>query len=63
VRCGSRVYDNGATQAVITVAPTITNNEVEATLRQAASDLYSYGRLGGDADQLTIRIRTIIHLS
>lgn len=57
----SRVYDNGATQAVIAVPPTITNAELEATLRQAASDLYSYGRLGGDSDQLTIRVRTIIH--
>ena len=57
----SRVYDNGATQAVIAVPPKITNVELEATLRQAASDLYSYGRLGGDSDQLTIRVRTIIH--
>lgn len=57
----SLTYDNGATQAVITVRPQITESELSATLRQAASDLYSYGRLGRDEDQLTIRARTIIH--
>lgn len=58
----SVVYDGGATQTVISVPPTITEGELEATLRQAASNLYSYGRLGrGDEDQLTIRARTIIH--
>lgn len=56
------VYDNGATQAVITVPPAITESELDATLRQAASDLYSYGRnsLGGDRN-LTIRARVFIH--
>lgn len=58
----SRVYDNGATQAVIAVPPQITPSELEATLRQAASDLYSYGRLGVVGNnQLTIRLRTVIH--
>lgn len=57
----SRVYDGGANLAVIAVAPTITESELEATLRQAASDLYSNGRLGRDEDKLTIRARTIIH--
>lgn len=58
----SRIYDNGATQAVIGVPPKITASELEATLRQAASDLYSYGRLGqAQNKQLTIRARTIIH--
>jgi len=58
----SRVYDNGATQAVITTPPEITPSELEATLRQAASDLYSFGRLGTMAqNQLTIRLRTIVH--
>lgn len=58
----SRIYDNGATQAVIGVPPHITESELEATLRQAASDLYSYGRVGqGTENQLTIRARTIIH--
>ncbi len=58
----ARVYDNGSTQAVITVPPKISESELSATLHQAASDLYSYGRLGrDDDDQLTIRARTIIH--
>lgn len=57
----ARVYDTGAEIAVIAVPPTITENELEATLRQAASDLYSNGRLGRDEDKLTIRARTIIH--
>lgn len=57
----SVVYDNGATQAVIAVPPTIKPDQLEATLRQAASDLYSYGRLGRDQNQLIIRARTIIH--
>lgn len=57
----SRVYDTGATQVVIAVPPTITNDKLEATLRQAASDLYSYGRLGQNEGKVTIRARTIIH--
>lgn len=56
------VYDNGSTQAVIATSPRITPTELEATLRQAASNLYSYGRLGSREDnQLTVRARTIIH--
>ncbi|NJQ97742.1 MAG: DUF2518 family protein [Hydrococcus sp. CSU_1_8] len=56
------VYDNGATQAVITVPKSITETELDATLRQAASDLYSYGRnsIGGD-NNLTIRARVLLH--
>lgn len=57
----STVYDSGGTQAVIAVAPTITESQLEATLRQAASNLFSPGRLGGRDDKLTIRARTIIH--
>jgi len=57
----SLVYDTGATQAVIAVTPTITSDQLEATLRQAASDLYSFGRVGRDQEQLTVRVRTIIH--
>lgn len=57
----SLLYDMGATQVVIAVSPTISRTELEATMRQAASDLYSYGRLGRDEDQLTIRVRTVIH--
>ena len=58
----SRVYDNGVTQAVIAIPPQISPSQLEATLRQAASDLYSSGRLGTRSDnQLTIRARTIVH--
>ena len=57
----SVIYDSGATQAVIAVAPQITRSELEATLQQAASDLFSYGRLGRGDEKLTVRARTIIH--
>ncbi len=58
----SRVYDNGVTQAVIAIPPQISPSQLEATLRQAASDLYSSGRLATRGDnQLTIRARTIVH--
>ncbi|MDF5725988.1 MAG: Ycf51 family protein [Rhizonema sp. PD37] len=58
----SLIYDNGATQAVITTPPQISPSQLEATLRQAASDLYSYGRLGTTREnELTIRVRTVIH--
>ena len=55
------VYDTGAAQTVIVVPQKITESELEATLRQAASDLFSYGRLSGIDNQLTIRARTILH--
>ncbi len=57
----SMVYDNGGAQVVVTVAPQITETELEATLRQIASDLYSFGRAGENGNQMTIRARTIIH--
>lgn len=57
----SVVYDNGATQVAIAVPANITETELEATLRQAAANLFSYGRLGGSASNLTIRARTILH--
>lgn len=57
----SVIYDSGATQAVIAVTPKITRSELEATLQQAASDLFSYGRLGRGDEKLTVRARTIIH--
>jgi hypothetical protein len=59
----SLVYDNGANQVVIAIAPKeIEESQIEPTLRQAASDLYSPGRNAtyGD-DKLTIRLRTILH--
>ncbi|MBW4466246.1 MAG: Ycf51 family protein [Pegethrix bostrychoides GSE-TBD4-15B] len=57
----STVYDSGATQVVIAVAPSITAERLEATLRQAASDLFSSGRLSRGESQLTIRARTVLH--
>lgn len=56
------VYDNGSTQAVIAIKPDITPTALEATLQQAASNLYSPGRLGSLGEtKLTIRARTIVH--
>ncbi|WP_392531706.1 Ycf51 family protein [Nostoc sp. C117] len=56
------VYDNGSTQAVIATSTQITPTQLEATLRQAASNLFSYGRSGTvQDDKLTVRARTIIH--
>ncbi|GAB4156345.1 MAG: Ycf51 family protein [Cyanobacteria bacterium J069] len=56
------VYDSGATNVVITVPAEITEPELIATLQQAASDLFSSGRLGHGLDsQLTIRARTVKH--
>ncbi|MGD1910537.1 MAG: Ycf51 family protein [Rivularia sp. (in: cyanobacteria)] len=56
------VFDNGSSQAVIATPPQITHSELDAALRQAASDLFSYGRLGSpENNQLTIRARTILH--
>lgn len=56
------VYDTGANQAVITVPSTITPTQLEATLQQAAIDLFSYGRTSYDGDNnLNIRARTQIH--
>jgi hypothetical protein len=57
----TRVYDNGATQTVIAITPKITPVELDATLRQAASDFYSYGRMAMGDNELTIRARTVVH--
>jgi hypothetical protein len=57
----STVYDSGATQAVISVPPTITVSELNATLQQAANDLFSFGRQGRAQDKLTVRARTVLH--
>lgn len=58
----ARVYDNGGTQTVIALPPTITESELEATLRQAAGDLFSPGRFSAAGEnQLTVRARTIVH--
>ena len=56
------VYDNGANKAVIAVPQEINETELEATLQQAAIDLFSYGRTAMDGDdQLTIRARVQVH--
>ncbi len=56
------VYDNGANQAVVAVAPDIEKSAIEPTLLQAVSDLYSYGRTGvGGNDQFIVKLRTVIH--
>jgi hypothetical protein len=57
----SRVFDTSGTDVVIAVVPTITESELEATLRQASVDLYSMGRLSQGADKMTIRLRTVVH--
>lgn len=56
------IYDNGANQAVVAVAPNIEKSAIEPTLLQAASDLYSYGRTGAKGDnQFTVKLRTVLH--
>lgn len=58
----SLVYDTGTTQVVIALPPTVTEPQLEATLQQAASNLFSRGRLSPRQEtQLTIRARTIVH--
>ncbi|MEL7035738.1 MAG: Ycf51 family protein [Cyanobacteria bacterium J06592_8] len=57
----SRVYDDGDRQIVIAVASDITPTQLEATLQQAAADLFSPGRTGRPDEPLTIRARTLIH--
>lgn len=56
------VYDNGANQAVVAVAPDIEKSAIEPTLLQAVTNLYSYGRSGVDGNnQFTVKLRTILH--
>jgi hypothetical protein len=57
----SLIYDDGNDRATIAVITPITESTLEATLRQAAGDLYSYGRSGRADRQLNIRARTVIH--
>lgn len=57
----SLVYDTGAAEVVIAVAPEITRQQLEATLEQAAVNLFSPGRLGRGNTQLTVRARTVLH--
>jgi hypothetical protein len=57
----SLIYDNGSDRATIVVAQPVTEAGLDATLRQAASDLYSYGRSGSAEKQLKVRARSVIH--
>jgi Protein of function (DUF2518) len=56
------VYDSGANLATIVVAPTITEDELRATLQQASSDLFTAGRLGRGQKPMLIRARTVFHV-
>jgi hypothetical protein len=57
----SLVYDTGATEVVIAIPPDLNPAQLNATLQQAAVDLFSSGRLARGEEQLTIRARTIQH--
>jgi hypothetical protein len=58
----SLIYDNGANKAVVAVSPEIEADAIEPTLRQAALDLYSYGRTGTNGnDVFTVDLRTVLH--
>jgi Protein of function (DUF2518) len=58
----SLVYDRLGPKAVIAVPSQITPTQLEATLKQAANNLFSSGRNSlGTASKLTIRARTILH--
>jgi len=54
------VYDRLGAEAVIAVPNTITSPQLEATLKQAASNLFSSGRNSPSA-KLTIKARVILH--
>jgi Protein of function (DUF2518) len=56
------VYDSGSNLATIVVSPTITEEQLAATLQQASSDLFSPGRLGRGKEEMIIRARTIVHV-
>lgn len=57
----SLVYDVSGPKAVITVPTPIHPTQLEATLLQAASDLFSPGRGGRGQEQLTIEARVVAH--
>ncbi len=57
----SLVYDDSATNAVISVPASITATELEATLTEAAANVFSYGRLGRGTGQFVVRARTVVH--
>jgi hypothetical protein len=57
----SLVYDRMGPKAVIAVQQDITEEQLEATLQQAAISLFSPGRNGMGGEDFTIRARTVLH--
>lgn len=55
------VFDSGASQLVIAVPATITDEQLEATLQQAAINSFNPSQLGGVGQTPRIRARTIVH--
>ncbi len=55
------VFDSGASQIVIAVPNEITETELDATLRQAASNLLKPSRIGSIGRKPLIRARAIAH--
>jgi hypothetical protein len=56
------VFDSGASQVVIAVPNAITTSELEATLQQAASNLFKPNRISGSGRRTpSIRARAIVH--
>ena len=55
------VYDSGASQLVISVPVSITDDQLEATLQQAAINSFNPSQLGGAGQTPIIRARTIVH--
>lgn len=56
------VFDSGASQVVITVPNEISQTELEATLQQAASNLFKPSRIGGAGQVVpSIRARGMVH--
>lgn len=55
------IYDAGANEVVIAIRVPITEDALTATLKQAAGNLFSPGRLNRDNGQLLIRARTVLH--
>ncbi len=56
------VYDRFGPHATIAVAPTITPEELNSTLKQASSNLFSSGRNAQGESHLTIYARAVVHL-
>lgn len=53
------VFDDGATQIVIAVSAKLDQEQLSATLEQAASDLFSPGRLSRNNNSFIIKARAL----